>query len=135
MILLLADENFPIASHLYLRDKGYDIIHINEEGLTSSIDEDIVTISIAQDRVILTFDSDFGELIFKLNYQPTGVVFFRWRRFKPKSMFGGLSSCKPIFYKPDFENNSSFIPINSLLFPSPEPQTLDLQFNPTPNML
>lgn len=41
-------------------------------------------IAIEEDRIIVTFDSDFGELVFKMKYEPTGVVFFRWADFRPK---------------------------------------------------
>jgi len=83
MLLLLADENFPLASYKYLRSKGYNIIHITDAGLSSMKDEEVILFSISEKRLIITFDSDFGELIFKLGYSPKGVIFFRWKTFKP----------------------------------------------------
>ena len=38
-----------------------------------------------------------------------------------------LSVEKPIFYEPGFEKMSLFNPLNALIFPSPEPQTIDFQ--------
>lgn len=62
-MLLLADENVPLKSFKLLKEKGYDIIHISIEN-PSVKDHDVINISIEQDRIIITFDSDFGELVF-----------------------------------------------------------------------
>ena len=38
-----------------------------------------------EQRLIITFDSDYGELVFKYNYKPPhGVLYFRWIVFSPK---------------------------------------------------
>lgn len=66
---LLANENFPIKSILYLRSKGFDIVSIGFDNPGIS-DEVVMNIAIDQDRMILTFDRDYGELIFKHNYKP-----------------------------------------------------------------
>ncbi|MEM6877149.1 MAG: DUF5615 family PIN-like protein [Bacteroidota bacterium] len=79
---LLADENFPVASFKALKTKDYDIRHIGVE-LSSIRDEEVISIAIAEDRIILTFDRDFGELVFKEGYRPKGVVYFRWKEFRP----------------------------------------------------
>jgi predicted nuclease of predicted toxin-antitoxin system len=76
----LADENFPILSFKILLLEGWDIRHI---ALTEpSIDDaDVMNRAIAEERIILTFDSDFGTLIFKKGYHPLGVVYFRLSGF------------------------------------------------------
>ena len=74
MLLLLADENFPLSSYNLLQNRGYDIEHIllNQPGIP---DEEVINIAIESDRIILTFDSDIGELVFKFGYKPTGVIY------------------------------------------------------------
>ncbi len=74
---LLANENFPLKSTLYLRSKGYDISSIGTDN--SSIKDHVVMgIAINEDRTFLTFDRDYGELIFKYNYKPQrGVIYLR----------------------------------------------------------
>lgn len=83
MILLLADENFPLASVRFLKNKGYDIKAIGGE-LSSIKDESVIHIAIKENRVIITHDRDFGELVYKLGYKPKGVIYFRWKEFKPE---------------------------------------------------
>lgn len=82
-MLLLADENVPLKSFKLLKEKGYGIIHIGIEN-PSVKDHDVINISIEQDRIIITFDSDFGELVFKIGYKPKGVIYFRWKTFLPE---------------------------------------------------
>jgi len=81
---LLADENFPYKSIYYLREKGFDVLSIGMDN-PSIIDTDIMTIAITEERVILTFDRDYGELIFRYNYKPAkGVIYLRLDEFDPE---------------------------------------------------
>jgi len=73
----LADENIPISSVTYLKSRAFDIkaIGIDNPSIT---DEEVMQIAITEDRTILTYDSDYGELIFKHGYKPeAGVIFIR----------------------------------------------------------
>ena len=78
---LLANENFPLKSVLYLRNKGFDILSIGQE--IPGIQDDIVlAIANEQERIILTFDRDYGELIFKNNLKVNkGVIYLRLRNY------------------------------------------------------
>jgi predicted nuclease of predicted toxin-antitoxin system len=62
---LLANENFPLASVVYLRENGYDVAYIGEE-LKSIADITVREVALIEERTILTFDRDYGELIFRL---------------------------------------------------------------------
>lgn len=60
----LANENFPLPSINVLRSEGYDILNIAEvcPGIS---DVEVVQKAISENRAILTFDKDYGEIIFK----------------------------------------------------------------------
>lgn len=74
---LLANENFPLKSILFLRSKGFDIISIGIDN-PGIQDQLVMNIAIQEERTILTFDRDYGELIFKHNYKPgKGVIYLR----------------------------------------------------------
>ena len=80
---LLANENFPLASKKILAQNGFDIIHIGETN-SGIPDEKVMEIAINEERTILTFDRDYGELIFKYGFKPPkGVVYFRLNSFDP----------------------------------------------------
>lgn len=74
---LLANENFPKDSVLFLRNLGYDVLSIGDDN-PSITDKAIMEIAKAQERIILTFDRDYGELIYKYNYKPPrGIIYLR----------------------------------------------------------
>jgi predicted nuclease of predicted toxin-antitoxin system len=80
-VKLLANENFPKASVLILRRLGYDITSIGEDNPSIS-DRSVIE---AEQRIILTFDRDYGELIYKYDYKPSqGVVYLRLNNYTPE---------------------------------------------------
>jgi len=83
MIKFLANENFPYSSVLILRDSNYDVSYIGTD-FSGISDAEVISLAINENRVILTFDRDYGELIFKKNLKPAdGVIYFRWNSFSP----------------------------------------------------
>ena len=58
---LLADENVPYPAIAALRSDGHDVISVAELS-PGSADTDIFDWAIRDDRIILTFDKDFGEI-------------------------------------------------------------------------
>ncbi len=76
--MLLADENFPIASVRRLRSVGIDVVAIVEE-TPGATDAQVLQRAEQEQRIILTFDRDYGELIFRHRLgRPVGVVYFRY---------------------------------------------------------
>lgn len=79
----LADENIPLIMVSQLLEKGYDVNHIglNHAGIP---DEEVIDLANEEERIIVTFDSDFGNLVFqgKKNIK-TGIVFLRLGSFMP----------------------------------------------------
>lgn len=80
---LLANENFPLKSVEYLEGKGFDIIAVGVKH-PSVKDNIVINVAIREDRLILTFDRDYGELIFRHNYRPKmGVIYLRLDAYEP----------------------------------------------------
>ena len=78
----LADENFPLPSVFELRKDNHDVTAIIQDSPGVS-DRSILARAVREGRVVLTFDRDFGELVFRLKLAPPpGIVYFR---FEPKS--------------------------------------------------
>ena len=57
------DENFSTASAQYLRLAGHDVMTIREEHLEGAEDERVFSACVAEDRVLITLDHDFGNVI------------------------------------------------------------------------
>jgi predicted nuclease of predicted toxin-antitoxin system len=80
---LLANENFPISSIKIIEDSGYDIIAVGKD-FAGILDSEVIEFAINEHRTIITFDRDYGELIFKKGYKPqAGVIYLRWDNFQP----------------------------------------------------
>ena len=83
MIRLLANENIPIASVRYLRNKGFDVSAIGEDNPSIS-DQEVLEIAQSEQRTIITFDRDYGELIFRHGFRPEkGVIYLRLLTYEP----------------------------------------------------
>jgi predicted nuclease of predicted toxin-antitoxin system len=82
-VRLLANENFPGAAVQILRNAGHDVAWIRTEAPGSS-DRDVLERAIAEKRVLVTFDKDFGELASQSTLpDECGVVLFRIRLRNP----------------------------------------------------
>lgn len=74
----LANENFPAPSIHLLRQARHDVASISEE-LPGIQDDAVLAHAVQQGRLILTFDRDYGELIFRRGFAPPpGVLYFRF---------------------------------------------------------
>lgn len=75
----LANENFPLTSVNLLRASGHDILALTEFS-PGCKDEDVLNLALREKRIILTFDRDYGELIYKVKMpKPTGLAYFRFQ--------------------------------------------------------
>ena len=59
----LADENFPFPALVALRDGGYEVSSIAEDH-AGSPDELVAATCDNEERILLTFDKDFGDLVY-----------------------------------------------------------------------
>ena len=73
----LANENFPLDVVEALRTEGHDVAWIRTDAPASK-DHNILKRAVAENRVLLTLDKDFGDLAFKFGLPATcGIVLFR----------------------------------------------------------
>jgi predicted nuclease of predicted toxin-antitoxin system len=74
---LCADENVPGDCVAALRLQGYDVLWVRE-AMPGAADEQVIAKATSEQRVLLTFDKDFGDLVFNHGKNAaTGVVLFR----------------------------------------------------------
>lgn len=76
----LADENFPLDSIQLLKEKGF-VVRSVFDVYRGKPDTFLLQEAVAAEEIILTFDKDFGELVFKsLIKRYKGVVFISHRK-------------------------------------------------------
>ena len=73
----LADMGVSHRTVAWLRDAGHDAVHLRDQGLQRLPNGEIFAKAVAEGRVILTFDLDFGEIVALSRGQRVGVVLFR----------------------------------------------------------
>ena len=74
---LLANENFPGVAIAALRLHGHDVAWIREDSPGIN-DRAVLSRATDEGRILITFDKDFGELVFRLGLNaPSGVILFR----------------------------------------------------------
>ena len=83
---LLVNENVPLAGVRSLRDIGHDVVSITEDSPGIS-DEEVLRIARAEIWIIVTFDRDYGELVFRRRLPPTaGMLYLRFRPRSPSEI-------------------------------------------------
>ncbi len=78
----IADEGVDAPIVSALRNKGYDVLYILELS-PGKQDDVILSEANSQNRILLTQDKDFGELVFRLQQIHSGVVLIRLHGIKP----------------------------------------------------
>ena len=73
----LADECCDFAAVRALRSEGHDVLAVNEFQFRS-IDKEVMELALAENRILLTEDKDFGWLVFAGRVESPGVILIRF---------------------------------------------------------
>jgi len=83
MVRLLANENVPSTTVDALRHAGHDVAWIAATA-PGADDRTVLATSVVEARVLLTFDKDFGELVYRLGQDSSsGVILLRPKLTSP----------------------------------------------------
>ncbi|MBI3933031.1 MAG: DUF5615 family PIN-like protein [Acidobacteria bacterium] len=88
----LADMGVSMAVVDWLRSQGHDALHLREQGLQRAADVDIFAKAIAEQRAVLTFDLDFGEIAALSQGRKASVVLFRLQNTRTAHVIERLSA-------------------------------------------
>jgi predicted nuclease of predicted toxin-antitoxin system len=78
---LLTDENIDPEVVSFLRQAGFDVLDTTESGWQGVADVDLIRAAVAQRRVVVTHDSDFGSLAILQGEPIVGIVYLRPAHF------------------------------------------------------
>lgn len=80
----LADEGIDKPIVDLLRSENFDVVYILET--YRGMDDDLIMAKAnAEERVLLTQDKDFGELVFRLKQVHHGVILIRLEGYNPQA--------------------------------------------------
>jgi len=82
----LADMGISLKTVAFLRELGHDAVHLHALGLDRLPDSDILELARTENRVLLTHDLDFAELIAAGGETLPSVIVFRLRRMQPDNV-------------------------------------------------
>ena len=85
MTRFIADENIPRETVELLKKKGLDIVTVSDvsPGLG---DDEILDLARKDERIVITFDRDFGQLIFKQKRKTEGLILLRFNPESPQQI-------------------------------------------------
>src|SRR6266481_342128 len=74
-VRFLADMGISQQTVRWLREKGYDAVHLREEGLQRATDEAVLNKALNEARIVLTLDLDFSDLVASGRKLPSVISF------------------------------------------------------------
>ena len=86
MLKFLADENIAPIVIKSLQEQGFNIVSVYEKKLSGTSDEKILGFAQKQNRIVLTHDKDFGNLIHQILQLHKGVILLRLRNQSPQNV-------------------------------------------------
>lgn len=73
----LADMGISLRTVMWLRSRGYDVVHLRDEGLQRLPDNEILIKARAEGIILLTVDLDFAQLLAVSGDNLPSVILFR----------------------------------------------------------
>lgn len=89
---LLTDENLDPDVVQWLIDTGFDVLDVCRAGLQGTTDVDLLRRAVAEQRLIVTHDADFGTLAIHQGEPVVGIIFLRPGHIDPQFTIGSLTS-------------------------------------------
>ena len=72
----LADECCDTGLVASLRKDGHDVLYVTEKK-AGAIDDEIISDAYKEERILITEDKDFGELVYRFKKPTYGIVLLR----------------------------------------------------------
>jgi predicted nuclease of predicted toxin-antitoxin system len=73
----LLDENVETRVLVFLSDRGHDAKRISRNYPQALPDAEVLDLARREQRILITSDRDFGELIYREQRPHSGVIYFR----------------------------------------------------------
>jgi predicted nuclease of predicted toxin-antitoxin system len=78
-VRFLLDENISPLAAIALRAAGHDAVHVRDQGHQRAPDRVVLAAARSQERVLLSADTDFGQILATSGAETPSVVLLRHR--------------------------------------------------------
>ncbi len=86
----LLDQNLSPALAALLAEAGHDTVHVRDLNLSRASDERVMSRAVADDRVLVSSDTDFGELLARTNAGAPSLLLLRRQSGRRAAQIAGL---------------------------------------------
>ncbi len=86
----VVDECTGPAVASWLRSRGHDVVSIYDDA-PRMLDDDILPLAVREDRIVVTNDKDFGDLVFAKGMTHRGVILLRLTNERAPSKIAALA--------------------------------------------
>lgn len=86
----LLDENLSPRLVSLLSGEGHDVVHVRDVGLRSSPDDEVLEFARSAARVLVSSDTDFGELLAVTNADSPSLLLLRRQTERPAAEIAQL---------------------------------------------
>lgn len=86
----LLDQNLPPRLAQLLTAAGHETIHVSTIGMSRSVDDEILIAATEQERVLVSGDTDFGDLLAASNAAKPSVLLLRRQQGRRAAQLAGL---------------------------------------------
>lgn len=73
----LIDQPVSPLLAAWLNERGHDAVHVRERTMSAATDSQILSVAIAEGRIVVTADLDFSRLIALSGKDQPGLILFR----------------------------------------------------------
>jgi predicted nuclease of predicted toxin-antitoxin system len=102
---IVADESVDFRIVAGLRDTNFVVFSV-AESKSSITDEEVLSIAVSKNALLITEDKDFGELVFRFQLKHRGILLLRLTE-KPKSISAAVKTI--VERHRDMQNNFSVL--------------------------
>ncbi len=82
----LADMGISQTTVEWLNKQGFDAVHVRDKGMHKSSDTEIVKKAIEEERIVLTCDLDFGDIVSASTKKYPSVIILRLENETPSNV-------------------------------------------------
>lgn len=73
----LLDENVDLRVATFLEARGHQVTSIARDYAHALPDQAVLALAVREERILITHDRDFGELVFRQRQAHAGVIYLR----------------------------------------------------------